>query len=147
MSDTLMFSVKSSTGVSQGYTPVPLHTVNLTETLTQLLSKKVKLKWGDRCEKALEELYAMLQRATVLTAPDFKSPCKLALDANDVAAFPCCCNSMMTVWKNRFSFFQEVQLKSKELFYHRERMFGTKLGTTTFRSLRLFLKFACCCFQ
>ena len=60
MSDTLMFSVKSSTGVSQGYTPVPLHTVNLTETLTRLLSRKVKLKWGDRCEKALEELYAML---------------------------------------------------------------------------------------
>ena len=60
LSDTLMFSVKSSTGVSQGYTPVPLHTVNLTETLTRLLSKKVKLKWGDRCEKALEELYAML---------------------------------------------------------------------------------------
>lgn len=140
MSDTLMFSVKSSTGVSQGYTPVPLHTVNLTETLTRLLSKKVKLKWGDRCEKALEELYAMLQRATVFL-------CKLALDANDVAAFPCCCNSMMTVWKNSFPFFQEVQLKSKELFYHRERMFGTKLSTTTFRSLRLFLKFACCCFQ
>lgn len=60
LSDTLMFSVKSSTGVSQGHTPVPLHTVNLTETLTRLLSKKVKLKWGDRCEKALEELYAML---------------------------------------------------------------------------------------
>lgn len=60
LSDTLMFSVKSSTGVSQGYTPVPLHIVNLTETLTRLLSKKVKLKWGDRCEKALEELYAML---------------------------------------------------------------------------------------
>ena len=60
LSDTLMFSMKSSTGVSQGYTPVPLHIVNLTETLTRLLSKKVKLKWGDRCEKALEELYAML---------------------------------------------------------------------------------------
>ena len=60
LSDTLMFSMKSSTGVSEGYTPVPLHIVNLTETLTRLLSKKVKLKWGDRCEKALEELYAML---------------------------------------------------------------------------------------
>ena len=60
LSDTLMFSMKSSTGVSQGYTPVPLHIVNLTETLTRLLSKKVKLKWGDRYEKALEELYAML---------------------------------------------------------------------------------------
>ena len=60
LSDTLMFSMKSSTGVSQGYTPVTLHIVNLTETLTRLLSKKVKLKWGDRCEKALEELYAML---------------------------------------------------------------------------------------
>ena len=56
------------------------------EPLAQLLSKRVKFLWTDRCDKAFEELKAMLQSAPVLTAPDFKSPLKLAVDASDVAA-------------------------------------------------------------
>ena len=55
------------------------------EPLTQLLSKRVKLVWSDRCDKAFEELKAMLDSVSVL-APDFKSPFKLAVDASDVAA-------------------------------------------------------------
>lgn len=58
----------------------------VTEPLTKLLSKKEKFNWSDQCEKAFEELKAMLQRAPVLTAPDFSSPFKLAVDASDVAA-------------------------------------------------------------
>ena len=54
--------------------------------MRQLLSKKVKFVWSDRCDKAFEELKAMLQSAPLLTAPDFKSSFKLAVDANDVAA-------------------------------------------------------------
>ena len=56
------------------------------EPLTQLLSKRVKFIWSDRCDKAFEELKAMLQSAPVLAAPDFKSSFKLAVDASDVAA-------------------------------------------------------------
>lgn len=58
----------------------------VTEPLTKLLSKKEKFNWSDQCEKAFEELKAMLQSAPVLTAPDFTSPFKLAVDASDVAA-------------------------------------------------------------
>ena len=56
------------------------------EPLTQLLSKRVKFVWSERCDKAFKELKAMLQSAPVLTAPDFKSPFKLTVDASDVAA-------------------------------------------------------------
>ena len=56
------------------------------EPLTQLLSKRVKFIWSERCDKAFEELKAMLQSAPVLAAPDFRSPFKLAVDASDVAA-------------------------------------------------------------
>ena len=56
------------------------------EPLTQLLSKRVKLVWSDRCDKAFEKLKAMLDSVPVLAAPDFKSPFKLAVDASDVAA-------------------------------------------------------------
>ena len=55
------------------------------EPLTQLLSKRVKFIWSERCDKAFEELKAMLQSAPVLAAPDFRSPFKLAVDASDVA--------------------------------------------------------------
>ena len=58
----------------------------VTEPLTQLLSKRIKFIWSERCDKAFEELKAMLQSAPVLTAPDFKSSFKLAVDASDVAA-------------------------------------------------------------
>ena len=56
------------------------------EPLTQLLSKRVKFIWSERCDKAFDELKAMLQSAPVLAAPDFRSPFKLAVDASDVAA-------------------------------------------------------------
>ena len=57
-----------------------------TEPLTQSLSKKVKFVWSNPCEKAFEELKAMLQSAPVLTTPNFSSPFKLAVNASDVAA-------------------------------------------------------------
>ena len=56
------------------------------EPLTQLLGKREKFIWSERCDKAFEELKAMLQSAPVLAAPDFESSFKLAVDASDVAA-------------------------------------------------------------
>ena len=56
------------------------------EPLTQLLRNKVNFVWSVQCEKAFEELKTMLQSAPVLTALDFSSPFKLAVDASDVVA-------------------------------------------------------------
>ena len=67
--------------------PVKQHPYRLNpKPLTQLLSKREKFIWSDRCDKAFEELKAMLQSAPVLAAPDFKSSFNLAVDASDVAA-------------------------------------------------------------
>lgn len=57
-----------------------------TEPLTRLLNKRAKFVWCDTCHKAFQELKALLNSAPVLTAPDFKAPFKLAVDASDVAA-------------------------------------------------------------
>ena len=56
------------------------------EPLTQLLNKRAKFIWSEKCDKAFEKLKAMLQSAPVLRAPDFGSPFKLAVDASDAAA-------------------------------------------------------------
>ena len=56
------------------------------EPLTELLSKKVKFSWNDRCEKAFEQLKAILKNAPVLCAPNFDSQFKLAVGASDFAA-------------------------------------------------------------
>ena len=56
------------------------------EPLTQLLRKRIKFLWIERCDKPFEELKAMLQSAPVLTATDFKSPFKLVVDASDAAS-------------------------------------------------------------
>lgn len=58
----------------------------VTEPLTRLLNKRAKFVWCDTCDKAFQELKALLNSAPVLTAPDFKAPFKLAVDASDVAA-------------------------------------------------------------
>ena len=56
------------------------------EPLMELLSKKVKFSWYDRCEKAFEELKAILKNAPVLSAPHFDSQFKLAVDTSNFAA-------------------------------------------------------------
>ena len=58
----------------------------ITEPLTRLLQKNAKFQWTEQCQFAFEQLKAMLQRAPVLSAPDFTRPFKLAVDASDVAA-------------------------------------------------------------
>ena len=59
---------------------------SITEPLTQLLRKNVKFVWSNGCEKAFEELKAILESAPVVAAPNFDSQFKLAVDASDVAA-------------------------------------------------------------
>ena len=56
------------------------------EPLTELLSKKVKFSWNDRCEKPFEESKAILKNAPVLSVPNFDSQFKLAVEASDFPA-------------------------------------------------------------
>ena len=58
----------------------------VTEPLTLLLNKKEKFVWCDVCQKAFQELKALLNSFPVLAAPDFNAQFKLAVDASDVAA-------------------------------------------------------------
>ena len=58
----------------------------VTEPLIRLINKREKFVWCDTCQKAFQELKALLNSALVLAAPDFNAPFKLAVDASDVAA-------------------------------------------------------------
>ena len=59
---------------------------SIAEPLTNLLSKRTKFIWDDRCEKAFENVKKILKNYPVLSAPNFKVPFKLAVDASDNAA-------------------------------------------------------------
>ena len=46
---------------------------SITKPLMQLLSKNIKFNWNNQCDKAFEELKAVLVSAPVLSAPNFVS--------------------------------------------------------------------------
>ncbi|KAL2085961.1 hypothetical protein ACEWY4_019281 [Coilia grayii] len=54
------------------------------EPLTSLLRKGVKFVWSSGCERAFNQIKAILSCEPVLAAPDFSAPFKLAVDACDV---------------------------------------------------------------
>lgn len=54
------------------------------EPLTNLLRKGVKFLWTSGCERAFNQIKAILSCEPVLVAPDFSKPFKLAVDACDV---------------------------------------------------------------
>lgn len=56
----------------------------ITEPLTNLLRKSVPYKWTELCQRAFEQVKAVLTCEPVLMAPDFKKTFKLAVDACDV---------------------------------------------------------------
>jgi hypothetical protein len=58
----------------------------ISDPLTRLLRKGQKFDWSLECDRAFDQLKAMLQSSPVLTAPNFVLPFKLAVDASDVAA-------------------------------------------------------------
>ena len=73
-------------GMADYYNKFCLSFSAVAEPLTELLGKKVKFSRNDGCEKAFEELKAILQNAPVLSTPNFDSQFKLAVDASDFAA-------------------------------------------------------------
>ena len=52
--------------------------------MTNLLSKKSKFVWSDKCQQAFNKLKAILGNTPVLLAPDFNKSFKLAVDASDI---------------------------------------------------------------
>ena len=58
----------------------------IAEPLTHLLGKRVPFVWTPACDKAFQKLKAILRSSPVLSAPDFRSPFKIAVDASDAAA-------------------------------------------------------------
>lgn len=73
-------------GMAGYYRRFCLNFATVVEPLTQLLSKKVKFLWSNRCDKAYEKLKVKLLSAPVLKIPDFNSHFKLPVDASDVGA-------------------------------------------------------------
>lgn len=58
----------------------------IAEPLTNLLKKRNKFIWNDKCQMAFDSLKAILKSAPVLLAPDFNKNFKLAVDASDIGA-------------------------------------------------------------
>ena len=58
----------------------------IAEPLTNLRSKRMRLKWTSDCQHAFDELKAILKSEPVLLAPNFNKEFKLAVDASDVGA-------------------------------------------------------------
>ena len=56
------------------------------EPLTNLLKKRTKFIWNDKCQKAFDTIKAILISSPVLLAPNFEKPFKLAVDASDIGA-------------------------------------------------------------
>ena len=52
--------------------------------MTNLLSKKSKFIWSDKCQQVFNKLKAILGNTLVLLAPDFNKCFKLAVDASDI---------------------------------------------------------------
>ena len=58
----------------------------ITEPLTNLLRKRNKFIWSERCQKSFDKLKAVLISVPVLKAPNFNCRFKLAVDASDIGA-------------------------------------------------------------
>ena len=56
----------------------------IAEPLTNLLGKKIKFIWNNKCQMSFEKIKAILQNSPVLAAPNFGKQFKLAVDASDV---------------------------------------------------------------
>ena len=56
------------------------------EPLTNLLRKRNKFIWSERCQQSFDKLKAVLISVPVLKAPNFNCRFKLAVDASDIGA-------------------------------------------------------------
>ena len=52
--------------------------------MTNILSKKSKFVWSDKCQQAFNNLKTIFGSTPVLLAPDFNKLFKLAVDASDI---------------------------------------------------------------
>ena len=54
--------------------------------MTNLLRKRNKFIWSERCQQSFDKLKAVLISVPVLSAPNFNCHFKLAVDASDIGA-------------------------------------------------------------
>ena len=132
-------------GMARFYRRFCRNFVAVAEPLTQLFSKSIRFIWSYRCDKAFEELKAMLQSAPVLTAPDFKSPFKLAVDASDVAAGAVLLQEDDEGVEHPVCYFSKKFNKSQNNYSTIVKVSSTSISTAAFRSFCHFFWFAYCC--
>ena len=58
----------------------------IAEPLTNLLRKRNKFIWSERCQQSFNKLKAVRSSVPVLSAPSFNCCFKLAVDASDIGA-------------------------------------------------------------
>ena len=58
----------------------------IAESLTNLLSKRMRFKWTSDCQNAFDKLNAILRSESVLLAPNYNKEFKLAVAASDADA-------------------------------------------------------------
>jgi len=71
-------------GMSGFYRKFCVNYSTLVVPLTNLLQKNTKFAWSEQCQRAFDQLKAILANEPVLVAPDFGRPFRLAIDASDV---------------------------------------------------------------
>lgn len=54
--------------------------------LTNLLAKKAKYVWSEKCQVGFDRIKSILMTSPILTAPNFDAEFKLAVDASDMGA-------------------------------------------------------------
>ncbi len=57
---------------------------DIVSPLTNFWSKKARPKWSEQCQKAFDQVKAVLTHTPVLMAPDFDKPFKHMIDASDI---------------------------------------------------------------
>lgn len=71
-------------GMAGYYRNFCLNFSDIASQLTNLLSKKVKFIWTDKCQLAFGKVKLLLQNYPVLRSPDYEKPFKLIIDSSDV---------------------------------------------------------------
>lgn len=93
--------------------------------LTNLLSLKVLFVWTKLCPLSFENLKALLATASILSAPDFFRPFKLAIDASDAGVWAVLVQDDSSGVEHPVCYFsQKFDPHQNSLFHRGERGFG-----------------------
>ena len=102
----------------------------IAEPLTNLLSKKSKFVWSDKCQQAFNKLKTILGNTPVLLAPDIN---KLTVDAGDIGIGAVLLQEDDNCIDHPVCYFSKKL--NKHQFSHWERLFGITFSSDTFWGL------------